>query len=50
MRQVKIHLNSLYPNNIYLLSVKNEDETDGNITKMGINLANEIQNYINENL
>jgi len=50
MRLLKVHFNSLFPDNLYLSSCSNEESTDCSIIKMGQNLADEVSQFINENL
>mmetsp|Transcript_90208 Transcript_90208/g.232867 ORF Transcript_90208/g.232867 Transcript_90208/m.232867 type:complete len:792 (-) Transcript_90208:64-2439(-) len=46
MRLMKNNLSLLYPDGIFLCSTCNEDNTEGDITEMGIRLAQEVVNYI----
>ncbi|CAD8174235.1 unnamed protein product [Paramecium octaurelia] len=46
MRLIKNNLQLQYPNHHYLMSRANEDLTDGNLSDMGQNLAQEVKQYI----
>merc|ERR1719336_1500802 len=46
MRLMKNNLALLYPDAIFLCSISNEDNTEGDITDMGQRLAQEVVNYI----
>merc|ERR1719378_1963071 len=46
MRLMKNNVALLYPDAIFLCSTSNEDNTEGDITEMGIRLAQEVVNYI----
>lgn len=48
MRLLKNNISLLYPETIFLLSTSNEDQTDGEISEMGLRLAGEVINYIQE--
>lgn len=48
MRLVKNNLSLKYPENHYLMSRNNEEQTDGDISDMGRNLATEVKQYIAE--
>ena len=49
MRLLKIHFSSLYPDNIYLSSCRNEEITDCSISQMGMNLSDEVESFIRDN-
>jgi len=49
MRFIKNHLFSFYPTAFFLCSSSNEKKTEGDIETMGVNLAEEIQNFIKIN-
>jgi len=46
MRLMRNNLALLFPDSIFLSSICNEDNTEGDITEMGIRLAQEVVNYI----
>jgi len=46
MRLMRNNLALLYPDSIFLSSICNEDNTEGDISEMGIRLAQEVVNYI----
>lgn len=46
MRLMKNNLALLYPTAVFLSSTANEDNTEGDISEMGIRLAQEVVNYI----
>jgi len=46
MRLMKNNLALLYPDAIFLCSTSNEENTEGDISDMGIRLAQEVVNYI----
>ncbi|KRX10165.1 hypothetical protein PPERSA_08568 [Pseudocohnilembus persalinus] len=46
MRLLKNHISVLYPEALLLLSVENEGKTDEDISSLGKNLADEINNFI----
>merc|ERR1712100_92278 len=46
MRLMKNNIALLYPDAIFLCSNSNEDNTEGDMTEMGIRLAQEVVNYI----
>lgn len=48
MRLFKNTLNVLYPESLFLSSVANEDNTEGDIAEMGRNLAREVKGFILE--
>lgn len=48
MRLFKNNLNYLYPDNLYLCSSANEDNTDEEIADLGKRLASEVRGYIME--
>ena len=48
MRLFKNNLSVVYPEALFLSSSSNEDCTDGDISVMGANLANEVKTYISE--
>lgn len=48
MRLMKNIIALLYPNALYLCSTANEDDTDGDIEKMGKNLANEVTHFVQD--
>ena len=48
MRLLKNNLSLLYPEALFLCSSSNENETEGDIMSMGVRLAQEILQYINE--
>ncbi|EAR94467.2 serine esterase, putative (macronuclear) [Tetrahymena thermophila SB210] len=49
MKMLKNYLNYMHPEAMFLCSVYNEDNTEGDIDEMGKNLANEIQTFIADN-
>ncbi len=49
MRTIKNHLALLHPEAVFLCSSGNESKTDGDISEMGRNLAEEVRHYIKEN-
>merc|ERR1712110_197117 len=46
MRLIKNNVALLYPDAIFLCSTSNEENTEGDISDMGIRLAQEVVNYI----
>jgi hypothetical protein len=48
MRLFKNNLSVVYPDALFLCSSSNEDGTDGDITNMGKNLAEEVKTFIGE--
>merc|ERR1719188_2929416 len=48
MRLMKNNIALLYPEAICLCSSSNEDNTEGDVTEMGIRLAQEVVNYISD--
>lgn len=48
MKLLKNNLCYLYPDTLFLCSSANEDNTDDDIDAMGLKLAGEVMNYINE--
>lgn len=48
LRCFKNNISYLYPDTLFLCASANEDLTDGEIAGMGIRLANEVKNYIDE--
>ena len=48
MRLFKNTLNILYPDALFLSSTSNEDNTEQDITELGINLANEVKHFVTE--
>jgi len=46
MRLLKNHISILYPEALLLLSIMNELKTDDDIATNGLNLANEIVDFI----
>jgi Putative serine esterase (DUF676) len=48
MRLLKNNISLLYPETVFLLSTSNEDQTDGDISEMGLRLAGEVISYIQE--
>ena len=48
MRLLKNNLSILHPDGIFLSSQSNEDQTEGDIMEMGLRLANEVKNYIQQ--
>lgn len=49
MKMLKNYLNYMHPEAMFLCSIYNEDNTEGDIDEMGKNLANEIQTFIADN-
>lgn len=49
MKLFKNYINLEHPEDMFLCSSANEDNTEGNIVDMGVKLANEIINFVNEN-
>ena len=48
LRLFKNNISYLYPDTMFLCASSNEDMTDGEIAQMGVRLANEVKNYIDE--
>ncbi len=48
MKLFKNNLAYLYPDTLFLCSSANEDNTDDDISELGLRLAGEVINYINE--
>lgn len=48
LRLFKNNISYLYPDTLFLCASANEDLTDGEINGMGLRLANEVKNYIEE--
>lgn len=48
MRLFKNTLSVVYPDSLFLCSVSNEENTEGDIADMGKNLAREVKNFILE--
>jgi hypothetical protein len=48
MRLLKDNLSIKYPNYLFLTSCSNENDTEGDIDKMGTNLAEEVRRFIKE--
>ena len=48
MRLFKNTLSVVYPDSLFLSSIANEDNTEGDISEMGRNLAREVKSYIQE--
>ena len=48
LRLLKNTISFLYPDTLILCASSNEEETDGEISKMGIRLASEVKCYIDE--
>ena len=48
MVTIKNNIKIFNPKGYFLLARSNEGQTDGNISKMGERLANEIKEYIKE--
>jgi len=48
MRLFKNNISLLYPDTLFLCASSNEDRTDGEISEMGLRLAGEVLNYIQE--
>eukprot|EP00747_Dinoflagellata_sp_TGD_P031166 gnl/TRDRNA2_/TRDRNA2_135095_c0_seq1.p1 gnl/TRDRNA2_/TRDRNA2_135095_c0~~gnl/TRDRNA2_/TRDRNA2_135095_c0_seq1.p1 ORF type:complete len:778 (+),score=143.32 gnl/TRDRNA2_/TRDRNA2_135095_c0_seq1:109-2442(+) len=48
MRLMKNNIALLYPNAIYLCSMANEEDTEGDLMDQGANLAEEVRNFIRE--
>eukprot|EP00330_Aristerostoma_sp_ATCC50986_P009653 CAMPEP_0114586582 /NCGR_PEP_ID=MMETSP0125-20121206/9760_1 /TAXON_ID=485358 ORGANISM="Aristerostoma sp., Strain ATCC 50986" /NCGR_SAMPLE_ID=MMETSP0125 /ASSEMBLY_ACC=CAM_ASM_000245 /LENGTH=176 /DNA_ID=CAMNT_0001782073 /DNA_START=1316 /DNA_END=1843 /DNA_ORIENTATION=- len=48
MRLLKNNISLVYPETLYLCASSNEDMTDGEIADMGLRLAGEVINYIQE--
>ena len=48
MRLFKNTLSVVYPESLFLSSMANEDNTEGDISDMGRNLAREVKNFIIE--
>jgi len=48
LRCFKNNISYLYPDTMFLCASANEDLTDGEIAGMGVRLANEVKNYIDE--
>lgn len=48
LRTFKNIASAYMPNALFLCSKTNEDNTEGSIEQMGLNLANEVSKYINE--
>lgn len=46
MRMLRNQIAFSYPDSVILMSVSNEDKTDGDIMEMGERLANEVRQYI----
>jgi hypothetical protein len=46
MRLLKNNIALLFPEAMFLCSSANEDQTEGDIQKMGESLAQEVNNYI----
>ena len=49
MKLFKNYINLEHPEDMFLCSSSNEDNTEGNIVDMGVKLANEVINFVNEN-
>lgn len=50
MQQFKNHLHTILPNALFLIARSNEGLTDQSITKLGLNLANEVKQFVNQYL
>ncbi len=48
MRLFKNNISIVYPETLFLCSTSNEDTTDGEISEMGLRLAGEVMNYIQD--
>ena len=48
MRLLQVIIRSRYPSSAFLCSSANEDNTDGDIEMMGINLAKEVSSHLEE--
>lgn len=48
MRLLKNNLSILHPDGIFLSCQSNEDQTEGDILEMGVRLAEEVKNYIQQ--
>jgi len=48
LRLLKNTISYLYPDTMILCSSSNEEQTDGEISKMGIRLASEVKSYVDE--
>ena len=48
MRLLKNNIALLFPEAMFLCSNANEDHTEGDIQEMGVRLAQEVNNYINQ--
>mmetsp|Transcript_1865 Transcript_1865/g.1297 ORF Transcript_1865/g.1297 Transcript_1865/m.1297 type:complete len:122 (+) Transcript_1865:149-514(+) len=48
MRLLRNNLSLLHPEALFLCSCSNEDSTEGDISEMGVRLAQEIANFISE--
>jgi triacylglycerol esterase/lipase EstA (alpha/beta hydrolase family) len=48
MRLLKNNIALLHPDALFLCSSSNEETTEGDIQEMGVKLAQEITNYINQ--
>jgi hypothetical protein len=47
MRLLKNNIALLFPEAMFLCSSANEDQTEGDISEMGVRLAQEVNSYIN---
>jgi len=48
LRLIKNHICWLHPNYLFLCSTANENQTEGDIIDMGLRLASEVRNFIQE--
>jgi hypothetical protein len=48
MRLLQVIIKSRYPSTTFLCSAANEDNTDGDIEVMGMNLAKEVDRHLEE--
>ena len=48
LRLVKNHICWLHPNYLFLCSAANENQTEGDIIDMGLRLASEVRNFVQE--
>jgi hypothetical protein len=48
MRLMKNNLSLVYPDAVFMVSSSNEDNTDGDLNEMGIRLAQEVINFIQD--